>query len=177
MRALQLIAWGELPEFREVAVPEPGPGQVLVRVAGAGACHSDLHLMELPAGIIPYDPPFTLGHETTGHVAALGAGVTGWAEGDAVAIYGPWGCGRCRACRQSFENYCEHASEIRGAGGGLGLDGGMAEYVLVPNAANCSSRSATSTRSRRHRSATRRSRRTTRSRGPALRSCRAPPPL
>jgi propanol-preferring alcohol dehydrogenase len=134
MRALQLIAWGQLPEFREVPVPEPGPGQVLVRVAGAGACHSDLHLMELPEGIIPYDPPFTLGHENTGHVAALGAGVTGWREGDAVAIYGPWGCGRCRSCRLSFENYCEHASEIRGAGGGLGLDGGMAEYVLVPSA-------------------------------------------
>ncbi len=90
--------------------------------------------MELPEGIIPYDPPFTLGHENTGHVAALGAGVTGWHEGDAVAIYGPWGCGRCRACRLSFENYCEHTSEVRGAGGGLGLDGGMAEYVLVPSA-------------------------------------------
>src|SRR5687767_9216612 len=55
-------------------------------------------------------------------------------EGDPVAVYGPWGCGRCHACQLSSENYCENWAEINGFGGGLGLDGGMAEYMLVPSA-------------------------------------------
>ena len=53
-------------------------------------------------------PPFTLGHENAGWVAELGQGVTGFKEGDAVAVYGPWGCGRCHACERSMENYCEN---------------------------------------------------------------------
>jgi propanol-preferring alcohol dehydrogenase len=120
--------------LRDVPVPEPGPGQVLLRVAGAGACHSDLHLMEFSAGAVPWQPPFTLGHENTGWVAAAGAGVTGWSEGDAVAVYVVWGCGRCKACRLSAENVCEHVVEVGSLGGGLGRDGGMAEFMLVPDA-------------------------------------------
>ena len=64
MKALQLTTWQAPAELREVPVPEPGPGQVLIRVGAAGACHSDLHLMEWPAGRLPYQLPFTLGHET-----------------------------------------------------------------------------------------------------------------
>ncbi|HET7119920.1 MAG TPA: NAD(P)-dependent alcohol dehydrogenase [Solirubrobacterales bacterium] len=134
MKAYQLTAWQSQPEFRDVPVPEPGPGQVLVKVGGAGACHSDLHLMEWPPGTLGFDTPFTLGHENAGWVEQLGAGVEGLEEGEAVAVYGPWGCGRCRACRLSAENYCEHQAEIGAFGGGLGLDGGMAEYLLVPDA-------------------------------------------
>ena len=89
--------------------------------------------MEWPPGTLGFDPPFTLGHENAGWVAALGAGVEGVEVGEAVAVYGPWGCGRCRACRLSAENYCEHQAEIGAFGGGLGLDGGMAEYMLVPD--------------------------------------------
>ncbi|NLT05541.1 MAG: NAD(P)-dependent alcohol dehydrogenase [Solirubrobacterales bacterium] len=133
MLAYQLTGWQQPPQLREVPVPEPGPGQVLLKVAGAGACHSDLHLMEWPEGTMAFDLPFTLGHENAGWVAALGAGVEGLAEGDAVAVYGPWGCGRCRACRLSREDYCERQAEIGAFGGGLGLDGGMAEYLLVPH--------------------------------------------
>jgi alcohol dehydrogenase, propanol-preferring len=114
-------------------VPEPGPGEVLVKVGGAGACHSDLHLLEYPPGVLPVDPPFTLGHENAGWVAATGSGVEGLAAGDAVAVHGAWGCGRCRACRESKENYCERQAEIGAFGGGLGRDGGMAEYLLVPS--------------------------------------------
>ncbi|GEM_PF-54940 len=134
MRALQLVAWQQPPEVREVPVPEPGPGQVLIKVGGAGACHSDLHLMDWPPGQMPFDPPFTLGHENAGWVARVGAGVDAVREGEPVAVYGPWGCGRCSACRRSSENYCERQSEIGVMGGGLGLDGGMAEYLLVPSA-------------------------------------------
>ena len=133
MKAFQLTAWESQPELREVAMPEPGPGQVLVKIGGAGACHSDLHLMEWPPGTLGFDVPFTLGHENAGWVEALGAGVEGVEVGEAVAVYGPWGCGRCRACRLSAENYCEHQAEIGAFGGGLGRDGGMAEYMLVPH--------------------------------------------
>ncbi|MBK5218353.1 MAG: NAD(P)-dependent alcohol dehydrogenase [Thermoleophilia bacterium] len=133
MKAYQLIAWQSQPELRDVPVPEPGPGQVLIKIAGAGACHSDLHLMEWPPGTMGFDPPFTLGHENAGWVEAIGAGVEGLQSGEAVAVYGPWGCGRCRSCRLSAENYCERQAEIGAFGGGLGLDGGMAEYMLVPH--------------------------------------------
>ncbi len=134
MRALRLVAWQQPPQLLEVPVPAPGPGEVLLKVAGAGACHSDLHLMDWPEGQMPFNPPFTLGHENAGWVQSVGAGVDTVAVGDAVAVYGPWGCGRCRACRRSSENYCERQNEIAVMGGGLGLDGGMAEYLLVPAA-------------------------------------------
>jgi propanol-preferring alcohol dehydrogenase len=81
-----------------------------------------------------FKPPFTLGHENAGWVSALGDGVIAVKEGDAVIVYGPWGCGRCHACQLSMENYCENWAQINGFGGGLGLDGGMAEYMLVPSA-------------------------------------------
>lgn len=134
MKAYQLTAWQTPPELREVEVPEPGPGQVLVKVGGAGACHSDLHLMEWPEGQLDFELPFTIGHENAGWVEAIGAGVEGLEIGEPVAVYGPWGCGRCRSCRLSAETYCERQAEIGAFGGGLGLDGGMAEYMLVPHA-------------------------------------------
>jgi alcohol dehydrogenase, propanol-preferring len=133
MKAYRLTAWQSPPEMREVPVPEPGPGEVLIKVGGAGACHSDLHLMEWPEGTMDFDLPFTLGHENAGWVESLGDGVEGLEKGEAVAVYGPWGCGRCRACRLSAENYCERQAEIGAFGGGLGLDGGMAEYMLIPH--------------------------------------------
>jgi propanol-preferring alcohol dehydrogenase len=133
MLAFQLPAWQRPPVLRDVPMPEPRAGEVLLKVAGAGACHSDLHLMEWPAGQLPFDPPFTLGHENAGWVEALGDGVEGLELGEPVLVYGPWGCGRCAACRRSSENYCERAGEIGVMGGGLGRDGGMAEYMLVPS--------------------------------------------
>lgn len=133
MRAYRMTAWQQPPELVDVATPEPGPAQVLVRVEGSGACHSDLHVMEWPPGTLSWQLPFTLGHETAGRVEAVGAGVAEAAPGDAVAVYGPWGCGHCSRCRRGLENYCERASEMGGAGGGLGHDGGMAEYLLVPS--------------------------------------------
>ena len=130
MHAVQLVRWEAEPELREVEVPEPGPGAVLVKVTAAGLCHSDLHLMEWPEGTLPWTLPFTLGHETAGTVAALGAGVTAFAEGDAVLVYGPWGCGVCPECARGAENRCPN----RAAGGcGLGFDGGLAEYLVVPS--------------------------------------------
>lgn len=133
MKAVRLHAWQQPPRLFDVPVPEPGPGEVLLKIAGAGVCHSDLHVMEWKAGALPYDLPFTLGHEGAGLVAKLGAGVTGLSVGDAVAVYGPWGCGVCRNCARGKENLCLRAHELKAAGGGLGRDGAMAEYMLVPS--------------------------------------------
>jgi alcohol dehydrogenase, propanol-preferring len=128
MQAFRIVE-PQTVELREVPVPEPGPGQVLVKVGGAGACHSDLHLMEAPADRLPA-LPFTIGHENAGWVEKLGPGATGFDPGDPVMVYGPWGCGTCANCRLGMENYCENTG---GLGGGLGgNDGGMAPYLLVP---------------------------------------------
>ncbi|MEI2639756.1 MAG: NAD(P)-dependent alcohol dehydrogenase [Microthrixaceae bacterium] len=134
MRAVQLTAWKHAPEVREVPQPDPGPGQVLLRVAGAGMCHSDLHLIhDFEAGMMPFEPPFTLGHENSGWVHAIGAGVTGIDVGQPVAVYGPNGCRSCRRCLQGKVNYCERQAELTSMAAGLGDDGGMAEYMLVAN--------------------------------------------
>jgi propanol-preferring alcohol dehydrogenase len=67
MRALQLTEWKHEPELVEVPEPSPGPGEVVIKVGGAGACHSDLHLMhDFEGGVVPWGPPFTLGHENAG---------------------------------------------------------------------------------------------------------------
>jgi propanol-preferring alcohol dehydrogenase len=135
VRALRLVAWKHEPELVVLPDPEPGPGQVRVRVGAAGACHSDLHLMhDFDAGLLPWGPPFTLGHENAGWVDALGPGVSGLEVGEPVAVYGPWGCGRCDRCVRGMENYCAHQADLGVAGGGLGADGGMAEFMLVPSA-------------------------------------------
>jgi alcohol dehydrogenase, propanol-preferring len=130
MRAVQLVTWQAEPELREVEVPVPGPGQVLVKVEATGLCHSDLHVMDWPEGTLGWDLPVTLGHETAGTVASLGAGARGVEEGEPVLIYGPWGCGRCRGCARGEANLCEQ----RVGGCGLGFDGGLADFVVVPSA-------------------------------------------
>lgn len=135
MQALQLVSWKHEPEIREVSEPDPAPGQVLVRVAGSGACHSDLHLIhDFDEGMVGFSPPFTLGHENAGWVEAMGAGVTGWEQGQPVAVYGPTGCGRCRRCQAGIENYCENQGSLTSLAPGLGTDGGMAPLLLVPDA-------------------------------------------
>lgn len=136
MRALRLMNWKSEPELVEVAKPTPGPGQVVIKIGGAGACHSDLHLMhDFEAGVLPWNPPFTLGHENAGWVETVGVGVTSVKEGDAVAVYGPWGCGKCSRCQLGIETLCENpmGAPIPSGGGGLGLDGGIAEYMLIPS--------------------------------------------
>lgn len=132
MKAYRFTQWQTKPELRDVPTPEPGPGEVLLKIAGSGVCHSDLHVMEWPEGVNDWDIPFTFGHENAGRVEAVGPGVDGLEIGQAVAVYGAWGCGRCANCRIGFENYC--LDPPRALGGGLGLDGGMAEFMLVPSA-------------------------------------------
>ncbi|WP_406044791.1 NAD(P)-dependent alcohol dehydrogenase [Micromonospora sp. NBC_00898] len=126
MRAVRMTAPGVL---EQVAVPAPdaGPGEVLLRVGAVGACHSDLHILDAPAGMFP--TPITLGHEIAGTIDTVGAGVTGWSPGDRAAVYGIIGCGRCRACLRGLENQCR---VVPVGGIGISRDGGLAEYVVVP---------------------------------------------
>lgn len=126
MKAYRLTA-PRKPELVDIQVPTPGPGEVLVKVGASGACHSDLHLIE--AAALTFPDAFTLGHEIAGWVQELGPGVAGFKEGDAVAVYGILGCGRCQACLRGEDNACR---VVPVGGIGLGRDGGMAEFVAVP---------------------------------------------
>ncbi|ROZ89104.1 NAD(P)-dependent alcohol dehydrogenase [Gordonia sp. OPL2] len=131
MKAIQIVKPGSEPELREVERPTPGPGQVLLKVTAAGACHSDDFVLNMPAEGFPYPIPMTLGHEGVGVVAETGGGVDSVAEGTAVAVYGPWGCGVCHFCSRGLENYCSRAAELQITPPGLGVDGAMAEYMIV----------------------------------------------
>lgn len=127
MRAARLHEFGKPFRIDEVPDPEPGPGEVLVRIGGAGVCHSDLHIAhgETP---IPVDGPKIMGHENAGWVEALGPGATGFEPGEAVIVYGGWGCGMCRVCMSGEEQLCD---TLRW--GGLGPPGGYAERYVVPS--------------------------------------------
>ncbi|MDL9978012.1 NAD(P)-dependent alcohol dehydrogenase [Microbacterium candidum] len=134
MKAVQYREVGKGPEIVEIDVPEPGPGQIRLKVTAAGLCHSDWFVMDLPEEQYTYGLPLTLGHEGAGIADKLGAGVTGITVGESYAIYGPWGCGVCRNCAEGKENYCTRAAELGIAPPGLGAPGAMAEYVIVDDA-------------------------------------------
>lgn len=134
MRAVVFSDYQTFPSLEEVPRPSPGPGEVLLRVAGAGACHSDVAIYkdfsEGAPGAIP--PSFVLGHENAGWIEETGPGVHGFTVDDAHLVYGPIGCGHCKACSRGQDTYCENAATMPYLGLGLGRDGGMAEYVTVP---------------------------------------------
>ncbi|MFF7655337.1 NAD(P)-dependent alcohol dehydrogenase [Streptomyces sp. NPDC007983] len=134
MRALRLTTWGEPPALVDIERPVPHGAEVLLRVEATGLCHSDLHVIDAAAGALPYRLPFTLGHEVAGLVAALGPGAEGVRVGERVVLYGPWGCGTCGRCAAGWDNYCDRRATLRWHGAGLGRDGGMAAYALVPSA-------------------------------------------
>src|SRR5438045_4080875 len=109
MRAYRLVEWGRAPELVETPVPKPGPGQVLVRVAANGLCHSDFDIMRMPPEIGPllgWQVPFTIGHESAGWVESIGDGVTKVAAGDAVALLSPQSCGACEYCIRGHDSAC-----------------------------------------------------------------------
>ncbi|MFD5063692.1 NAD(P)-dependent alcohol dehydrogenase [Streptomyces sp. NPDC058394] len=134
MRAVRLTGWGKEPELTAVERPIPRGGEVLLGVEAAGLCQSDLHVADAAEGDLPYPLPCTLGHEVAGRVAALGPEAEGTSVGERVVVYGPWGCGSCARCAAGQDNYCDRRGELTWHGVGLGRDGGMADYVLVPSA-------------------------------------------
>ena len=110
----------------EVARPDPGPGEVLVRIETSGLCHTDIHAAHVDWPVKP-NPPFVPGHEGVGLVEALGDGVTHLALGQRVAV--PWlgrTCGRCEHCLSGWETLCEQQINT-----GYGCDGGYAEKMLA----------------------------------------------
>ncbi|NKY33743.1 NAD(P)-dependent alcohol dehydrogenase [Nocardia speluncae] len=130
MRALQLTEPGRL-EIRDVPIPEPGPGELLIRVGASGICHSDLHVLHLPFKV--RDEPLILGHEIAGTIAALGDRAEGHTTGERGIVYLCWSCGKCPECASGNENVCRAAGRVAMPPcPGLGPDGGMAEYVAVP---------------------------------------------
>ena len=136
MRAYVFSEWQKKAELREVPVPEPGHGEVLIKIGGAGACHSDLHIMQdwtpetfPPAGF--WSPPFTLGHENAGWIES-GDIPAGLEQGSPVVVSPTWSCGVCASCRIGQTNYCDVEGLIAG---GLGRDGGFADYMVAPS--NC----------------------------------------
>lgn len=131
MDAFRLLAWGEAPRTVRVPVPRPAGSEVLLAVEAAGLCHSDLNLINAPVGAMGFAVPFTLGHEVVGRVVAIGPDADPTLRGR-FAVHGVWGCGSCRACRRGEQNSC--ASITDAIGPGIGRDGGLAEYVLVPSA-------------------------------------------
>lgn len=131
MRALQYVEIGQPPRVVEIDTPEPGPGQIRLKVTAAGVCHSDEFVMSLPEEAYTFGLPLTLGHEGAGTVDAVGDGVANLELGTSVAVYGPWGCGRCHACARGAENSCPYAAELGIAPPGLGAPGAMAEYMIV----------------------------------------------
>ena len=127
MRAARLHAYGEPLVLEDVPTPEPGPGQVVIKVEGAGFCHSDLHIIDGELPILPKMPQI-LGHENAGTVFKLGEGVEGLSIGDPVAVFGGWGCGVCDSCITGKEQLCTAPTWV----GLSNYDGGYAEYMLVP---------------------------------------------
>lgn len=135
MRAVVFEEYQTFPALKDVERPTPGPGEVLLKVAGSGACHSDVAIYnDFTADFGPPQmaPSFILGHENSGWVEELGQGVSGINKGDAYLVYGPIGCQQCRACSRGQDTYCENAASMRHLGSGLGRNGGMAEYLAVP---------------------------------------------
>ena len=97
------LSQGAPVELVTIVVPDPGPGEALVRVLACGVCHTDLHYRE---GGISQDYPFLLGHEASGIVEEVGEGVTDVAPGDFVILNWRAVCGNCRACLRSEPQYC-----------------------------------------------------------------------
>jgi len=125
MKAAVVPALGSPLEIRELPIPEPGPGQVLVRMQASGICHTDIHAARGDWPVTP-NPPFVPGHEGIGIVERVGSGAAVRQVGDRVAI--AWlgsACGRCRYCVSGRETLC-----LAQQNSGCSVDGAYAEYAL-----------------------------------------------
>lgn len=126
MKAAVVHAFNKPLQIEEVPVPSVGPGQILVKIAATGVCHTDLHAVQGDWPVKP-NPPFIPGHEGVGHVVSVGAGVTHLKEGDRVGV--PWlysACGHCEHCLGGWETLCEKQQNA-----GYSVNGSFAEYTLA----------------------------------------------
>ena len=111
--------------YRDVPMPEAGPGDLILKVARIGICGSDLHVFKGKHPLVSF--PLVQGHEFSGYVHAMGRGVKGFRVGDLVAVQPAVGCGKCRGCAVKAVNQCRNLSFIGG-----NLTGGGSEYFRVP---------------------------------------------
>ncbi|MDP8205320.1 MAG: zinc-binding dehydrogenase [Candidatus Electryonea clarkiae] len=126
MKAAVFLGPNKPLEVQEVPTPEPKEGEILVKVAACGICHTDMHYID--HGVPTFKkPPMILGHEPSGTVAAMGSGVTNWKEGDRVLLPAVLSCGVCHNCRIGKENICDDMVMF-----GNHVDGAYAEYVIAP---------------------------------------------
>ncbi|WP_184717628.1 alcohol dehydrogenase AdhP [Caulobacter sp.] len=129
MKAAVVREFGKPLVIEDAPIPEPGPGQIQVRIQASGVCHTDLHAAEGDWPVKP-NPPFIPGHEGVGFVSAVGAGVKHVKEGDRVGV--PWlysTCGHCKHCLGGWETLCESQQNT-----GYSVNGGFADYVVAdPN--------------------------------------------
>ncbi|MEQ6888875.1 alcohol dehydrogenase AdhP [Halomonas sp. CS7] len=126
MKAAVVRQFGEPLTIEEVPTPRPQRGEILVKVAASGVCHTDLHAAHGDWPVKP-EPPFIPGHEGVGHIVAVGEGVTHVKEGDRVGV--PWlysACGHCEHCLGGWETLCESQQNT-----GYSVNGGFADYTLA----------------------------------------------
>ncbi len=126
MKAMVFEGPGKPLRLDEWTTPEPGPEEIVVKVAACGVCHTDLHYID--HGVPTFKkPPLILGHEASGIVAAVGRDVKDRKEGDRVLLPAVLTCGRCDHCRTGRENICLNMKMF-----GNDIDGAYAEYVAAP---------------------------------------------
>ncbi len=125
MKSIRIVEPNRV-ELAEIPIPEPGEGEVLIRVAASGICGTDIHILR---GEYMGGYPVIPGHEFAGTVVQTGAGVTRFHEGDRVAVEPNIPCNNCPECLQNRQNFCRNWSAV-----GVTRQGGMAEYVAVPEA-------------------------------------------
>ena len=126
MKAAVVRKFGEPLAIEEVETPRPQKGEILVKVAASGVCHTDLHAAHGDWPVRP-NPPFIPGHEGVGHIVAVGEGVSHVKEGDRVGV--PWlysACGHCEHCLGGWETLCESQQNT-----GYSVNGGFADYTLA----------------------------------------------
>ncbi|MDN6300257.1 MAG: alcohol dehydrogenase AdhP [Micrococcaceae bacterium] len=126
MQAAVVRKFGEPLAIEEAAIPRPQQGEILVKMAATGVCHTDLHAVHGDWPVRP-NPPFIPGHEGVGHIVAVGDGVSHVKEGDRVGV--PWlysACGYCEHCLGGWETLCESQQNT-----GYSVNGSFADYTLA----------------------------------------------
>jgi L-iditol 2-dehydrogenase len=130
VKALLLSEYKHL-EIAHLPDPQPGHGEVVISVAACGICGSDVHGYDGSSG--RRIPPIVMGHEAAGTIAALGAGVSGFAEGERVTFDSTIFCGACNNCRRGEVNLCDHRQVLGVSCAEFCRAGAFAEYVAVPS--------------------------------------------
>ena len=134
MKSLLLREYKKL-ELADMPVPEPGPHEVLIRVAACGICGSDVHGFDGSSG--RRIPPLVMGHEAAGVIAAVGQQVTGFQVGDRVTFDSTVYCGECAFCRRGEVNLCDNRQVIGVSCGEYRRHGAFAEYIAIPERILC----------------------------------------